>query len=153
MPDTSGITGIVSYKCTVVFVKDADAAIQSYKALGLKPTFRFENEGHGIIQAGFFLKGGGLIELIGPLDPSDSQSVFVQLMQTRPEGFKHLSLDGSAGVVEELRAAGVRCRTTDPQHCDLHRDTISGCSEMLFQLNPVLMGTDEEVGFAMDAKL
>ena len=29
--------------------------------------------------------------------------------------------------------------------------TVTGCSEQLFQLNPVGMGTDEEVGFAMEA--
>ena len=61
-------------------------------------------------------------------------------METRPEGFKHLSLDGSPGVVEALTEAGVRTRTTDPQHCDLHKDTITGCTEQLFQLNPVGMG-------------
>jgi catechol 2,3-dioxygenase-like lactoylglutathione lyase family enzyme len=36
VPDTSGVVGIVSYKCTVVFVKDAAKAIESYEALGLK---------------------------------------------------------------------------------------------------------------------
>jgi predicted nuclease with RNAse H fold len=36
VPDTSGVAGIVSYKCTVVFVKDTEAAIKSYEALGLK---------------------------------------------------------------------------------------------------------------------
>jgi len=35
VPDTSGVVGIVSYKCTVVFVKDIETAINSYKALGL----------------------------------------------------------------------------------------------------------------------
>jgi hypothetical protein len=30
-------------------------------------TFNFKNEAAGIVQAGFFLKGGGLIELIGPV--------------------------------------------------------------------------------------
>ena len=29
--------------------------------------FNFKNEAAGIVQAGFFLKGGGLIELIGPM--------------------------------------------------------------------------------------
>lgn len=73
-------------------------------------------------------------------DPTDKENGFVQLMETRPEGFKHLSLDGSPGVVEALTEAGVRTRTTDPQHCDLHKDTITGCMEQLFQLNPVGMG-------------
>ena len=114
-------------------------------------TFNFPNEAAGIVQAGFFLKGGGLIELIGPIDSSDKENGFVKLMEERPEGFKHLSLDGSPGVVEALTEAGVRTRTTDPQHCDLHKDTITGCTEQLFQLNPVGMGTDEEVGFAMEA--
>jgi FtsP/CotA-like multicopper oxidase with cupredoxin domain len=37
VPDTSdGTVGILSYKCTVVFVKDIDQAIRSYEALGLK---------------------------------------------------------------------------------------------------------------------
>ena len=74
-------------------------------------------------------------------DPTDKENSFVQLMETRPEGFKHLSLDGSPGVVEALAEAGVRTRTTDPQHCDLHMETITGCTEQLFQLNPVGMGT------------
>lgn len=73
-------------------------------------------------------------------DPDEKENGFVKLMETRPEGFKHLSLDGSPGVVEALTAAGVRTRTTDPQHCDLHKDTITGCREQLFQLNPVGMG-------------
>ena len=66
-------------------------------------------------------------------------------------GGRHLSLDGSPGVVEALTEAGVLTRTTDPQHCDLHKSAVTGCSEQLFQLNPVGMGTDEEVGFAMEA--
>lgn len=36
VPDTSGVVGIVSYKCTVVFVKDTTKAIKSYEALGLR---------------------------------------------------------------------------------------------------------------------
>merc|ERR1712125_1863 len=59
VPDTSGLMGkIVSYKCTVVFVKDIDAAIKSYEKLGLKNTFRLPNKKGGVVQAGFFLKGG-----------------------------------------------------------------------------------------------
>ena len=69
---------------------------------------------------------------------------------TRGVGGRHLSLDGSPGVVEALTEAGVLTRTTDPQHCDLHKSAVTGCSEQLFQLNPVGMGTDEEVGFAME---
>jgi hypothetical protein len=37
------------------------------RVLWLVRTFRIENEVAGIVQAGFFLKGGGLIELIGPM--------------------------------------------------------------------------------------
>ena len=48
---------------------------------------------------------------------------------------RHLSLDGSPGVVEALTEAGVLTRTTDPQHCDLHKSAVTGCSEQLFQLN------------------
>merc|ERR1711957_1127754 len=69
VPDSSGVTGIVSYKCTVVFVKNVEHAIKSYEKLGLKLTFNLQNKAAGIIQAGFFLPAGGLIELIGPLDP------------------------------------------------------------------------------------
>ena len=34
-------------------------------------------------QAGFFLRGGGLIELIGPVDPNDANDGFVKHMQKR----------------------------------------------------------------------
>ena len=81
-------------------------------------------------------------------DPADRENGFVKLMETRPEGFKHLSLDGSPGVVEALTEAGVRTRTTDPQHCDLHKDTITGCREQLFQLNPVGMGVQSSPSLA-----
>ena len=81
-------------------------------------------------------------------DPADRENGFVKLMETRPEGFKHLSLDGSPGAVEALTEAGVRTRTTDPQHCDLHKDTITGCREQLFQLNPVGMGMQSSPSLA-----
>lgn len=146
VPDTSGLHGsIVSYKCTVVFVNDVDEGIASYKKLpGLKLGFDLKNKATGIRQAGFFLKGGGMIELIGPLDPSDASSGFVKLMKTRGEGFKHLSLDGSAGVLDVLSAAGVRARKTDPEHADIHKDATL-TKEMLLQLNPVGMGTKAQV--------
>ena len=54
----------------------------------VRRTFNFPNEAAGIVQAGFFLKGGGLIELIGPIDSSDKENGFVKLMEERPEGFK-----------------------------------------------------------------
>ena len=54
----------------------------------MRRTFNFPNEAAGIVQAGFFLKGGGLIELIGPIDSSDKENGFVKLMEERPEGFK-----------------------------------------------------------------
>ena len=80
VPDTSGVTGIVSFKCCVIFVKDTKAAIASYERLGLRLTFEFENKAAGIVQAGFFLKGGGLIELIGPVDADNIDDPFVKII-------------------------------------------------------------------------
>lgn len=81
---------------------------------------------------------------------SDKENGFVQLMETRPEGFKHLSLDGSAGIADALTAAGIKNRTTDPEHCDIHQDATM-TPEQLLQLNPVNMGTPEQVSLGSDA--
>jgi len=144
VPDTSGVTGIVSYKCTLVYVRDIAEAVASYERLGLRLTFRHENKAAGVVQAGFFLRGGGLIELVGPADPHSDSSGFAKLMKTRGEGFEFLALDGSAGTVDALSAAGVRMRTSDPEHTDIHRDATL-TRRMLLQLNPVMMGTKEQV--------
>ena len=56
----------------------------------------------------------------------------------------------SCWSLQLLRLLLVRGRVV-AQHCDLHKSAVTGCSEQLFQLNPVGMGTDEEVGFAMEA--
>ena len=95
-------------KCMPVFVKDMAAGIASYEALGLKCTGQHENTDGGMIQSIFPLAGGGIIELIAPLDDSDSENAIVQALATRGEGMNHLSLDGSAGAVDALNAAGVR---------------------------------------------
>merc|ERR1712037_523394 len=58
VPDTSNAKGIVSYKCTVIFVKDVDKAIASYTKLGLRLHFNIKNKAAGIRQGGFFLRGG-----------------------------------------------------------------------------------------------
>lgn len=144
VPDTSGVTGIVSYKCTVVFVLDVDVAVASYQKLGLKLTFKIKNEKAGIWQAGFFLPGGGMIELIAPQDPSDPNNGFVKMIKKRGEGFQHLSLDGSAGAVEALNATGVKTIYEDPTHTWVHKDA-TGIGRPLIQLNPVGMGTKKQV--------
>ena len=148
-------------KCMPVFVKDMAAGIASYEALGLKCTGQHENKDGGMIQSIFPLAGGGIIELIAPLDDSDSENAIVQALATRGEGMNHLSLDGSAGAVDALNAAGVRtictrnpplitrdrsspdslCADEDPTHTWIHPKT----TKVLLQLNPVGMGTDEQV--------
>ena len=150
VPDTSGVTGIVSFKCCVIFVKDTKAAIASYERLGLRLTFEFENKAAGIVQAGFFLKGGGLIELIGPVDADNIDDPFVKIMAERGEGFEQLSLDGSAGAVDVLNAKGIKTRSTDPEHTDIHRSATLTPKKLL-QLNPVMMGTDEQVELGGDS--
>merc|ERR1719221_1650848 len=139
VPDTSNVTGIVSYKCTVVFVKNIDDGVASYEKLGLKLSAKISNEAAGVIQAIFPLRGGGLIELIGPKDPTDANDKFVKFVETRGEGFHLLSVDGSAGAVDALTAAGVRTKTTDPEHTDIHREATLPRRTVL-QLNPVGMG-------------
>lgn len=145
VPDTSGVkAGIVSYKCTVIYVKDGEKAAASYEKLGLKKHFQMENKAANVLQTGFFLRGGGLIELISPLNPKDQNDKFVQFLEKRGEGFQHLSLDASAGAVTALNAAGVKTKTQDKEHTDIDKEsTLVG--KMLIQLNPVGMGTDEQV--------
>eukprot|EP00747_Dinoflagellata_sp_TGD_P179604 gnl/TRDRNA2_/TRDRNA2_30658_c0_seq1.p1 gnl/TRDRNA2_/TRDRNA2_30658_c0~~gnl/TRDRNA2_/TRDRNA2_30658_c0_seq1.p1 ORF type:complete len:294 (-),score=65.68 gnl/TRDRNA2_/TRDRNA2_30658_c0_seq1:44-925(-) len=154
VPDKSGVTGIVSYKCTLVMVKNVEEAISSYEKLGLKLTFKAPNKGAGIVQAIFLLKGGGLIELVGPLDPLDEKNRFVKFMKKRGEGFQHLSLDGSAGALDALHANGIKTKSTDPEHADIDASATL-TAKQLFQLNPVLMGTKHQVnmGGGVAAKL
>eukprot|EP00935_MAST-01C_sp_MAST-1C-sp1_P000923 g923.t1 len=145
VPDTSGKAGaIVSYKCTLIFVKDIKAAIATYEALGLKLHFEIENKAAHIIQAGFFLRGGGLIELIGPVDPNDANDGFVKHMQKRGEGFQQMSLDASAGAIDALEKAGIKLKVTDGEHADIDKSCTMTPS-ILLQLNPVGMGQDYQV--------
>ena len=144
MPNMSGVTGIVRYKCVVIYVKDIDLAIRSYEALGLKLKFKHRSETGGFVQASFFLSGGGLIELVGPMDPNDDADSFVRFMAKRGDGFKHLTLDGSAGCVDLLNARGVRTQQTDPQHTEIHRESTLTRRQVL-QLTPVGMGTPDQV--------
>jgi len=147
VPDTSGKdAAIVSYKCTVIFVEDLEMAIESYTKLGLKLTFKAPpNEAMGFTQALFFLRGGGMIELIGPT-PNGGQASenFLKTVQSQGEGFYLLSLDGTAGIVDALHERGIRTRETDLQHSDIHKSATL-TPKMLFQLNPVLMGAEGEV--------
>lgn len=153
VPDTSGNKGsIVSYKCCVVFVSDVDKGVASYEKLGLKRSFRIKNKKNGIIQAGFMLRGGGLIELIGPLNPEDPNDNFAKFMKRRGEGFQHLSLDATEGAADVLAAAGIQVKVTDPQHADIHKGATLTKS-MLLQLNPVGMGTKREVKLGAGSKL
>jgi len=144
VPDQSGVTGIVSYKCTVIFVADVDEAVSDYEKLGLKLTFKIENKKAKICQAGFFLRGGGLIELIAPLDPKDESNGFVKMIKKRGEGLSHISLDGSAGAVPALNARGVKTIYEDPAHTWIAAEA-TGVGRPFIQLNPVLMGTPEQV--------
>lgn len=139
--DLSGATGIVSFKCCLVFVSDIDVAVASYEALGLKKHFQIENKANGVYQAGFFLRGGGLIELIGPLDPANEDDGFVKFMKKRGEGFQQMSVDASAGGMASLKAAGINLTVTDPDHCDIDK-TATLTARTLLQLNPVGMGQD-----------
>ena len=133
-------------------MKNIEEAIESYQKLGLKLHFNIDNKAANIIQAGFFLRAGGLIELIGPRDPTDETDDFVKFMKTRGEGFQHLSLDASAGAVDVLTKAGVKTNITDPEHADIDPEaTLVG--KQILQLNPVGMGTDEQVSFTAKAKL
>eukprot|EP01046_Picozoa_sp_COSAG06_P014121 COSAG06_NODE_866_length_11869_cov_7.914019_6_plen_251_part_00 len=97
VPQQAGSTGIVSYKCCVVRVSDIQQGIKNYEALGLECSAVHENTETGMWQAIFRLQGGGLIELVAPLDPSDSTNAIVQQLELRGEGMNNLSLDGSMG--------------------------------------------------------
>ena len=99
----------------------------------------------GFTQALFFLRGGGMIELIGPT-PNGGQASenFLKTVQSQGEGFYLLSLDGTAGIVDALHERGIRTRETDLQHSDIHKSATL-TPKTLFQLNPVLMGAEGEV--------
>ena len=84
-------------KCMPVFVKDMAAGIASYEALGLECTGQHENKDGGMIQSIFPLAGGGIVELIAPLDDSDSENAIVQALATRGEGMNHLSSTAAQG--------------------------------------------------------
>lgn len=103
------------------FVSDADVALHC--RLGLKLTARTSNTAGGFAQAFFFLKGGGLIEIVGPNDNVANKATadFARYMAKRGDGFKYLTLDGSAGCVDALHAAGVKTRETDRTHSDVHK--------------------------------
>merc|ERR1712190_388152 len=88
--------------------------------------------------------GGGLIELIGPLDPNDSNSGYVKFIKKKGEHFGHLSLDGSAGAVNALNAAGIKTIYEDLAHTWIDASA-TGIGRRLIQLNPVLMGTKKQI--------
>ena len=82
-----------------------------------------EYSANGIYQAGFFLRGGGLIELIGPLDPANEDDGFVKFMKKRGEGFQQMSVDASAGGSRLQRDQTMRFPLP------LYRNRIGSCSE------------------------
>ena len=151
VPETSGKDrSIVSYKCMVILVEDIDKAIDSYEKLGLRLTFKNKpNIAGGYTQAYFYLQGGGKIELVGPTpNGSEASHNFLQRVQSQGEGFFQLSLDGTAGVVDALHERGVRTRDLNLQQSDIHKSATL-TKRKLFQLNPVLEGTKNQVRLSL----
>ena len=109
----------------------------------------FINIAGGYTQAYFYLQGGGKIELVGPTpNGSEASHNFLQRVQSQGEGFFQLSLDGTAGVVDALHERVVRTRDLNLQQSDIHKSATL-TKRKLFQLNPVLEGTKNQVRLSL----
>ncbi len=100
-----------------IAVKDLDAALDFYRnALGLEVADRREVPAEGV-EIAFLPMGESEIELLRPLDESNSIGRFIA---RRGEGIHHLCLrvDDIEAAVARLEAAGARMATEIRQHPD-----------------------------------
>lgn len=102
------ITGIDH---VVIRVKDIDAAIESYKKLGLELTRTLETPAIGK-QAIFRLSDDTFIELVAPLSPD---SAVGRALESRGEGVHTVALavDDLNETVDALTTSGARVIQTD----------------------------------------
>ena len=136
-PKPTAAKGIVGFKCVVVRVNDVDKGVRTFSNLGLKCNRRFTNHASGMHHAVFTLKGGGLIEIVAPINSKDLKNPLAKTVINRGEGFNQISLEATSGTVDKLTAAGVKCVREDQSHYWISPKCTMGC---LIQLNPVDMG-------------
>ena len=136
-PKPTAAKGIVGFKCVVVRVNDVDKGVRTFSNLGLKCNRRFTNHASGMHHAVFTLKGGGLIEIVAPINSKDLKNPLAKTIINRGEGFNQISLEATSGTVDKLTAAGVKCVREDQSHYWISPKCTMGC---LIQLNPVDMG-------------
>ncbi|MDP7640294.1 MAG: VOC family protein [Candidatus Hydrogenedentes bacterium] len=98
--------GIIGIDHLVVRVKDLDAAIENYKALGMELTNTMETDGIGK-QAIFILPNGTFVELVAPTDPD---SAVGKAIEGRGEGVHTVAfaVDDIASVVSSMKEGGAR---------------------------------------------
>lgn len=96
-----------------IIVRDARAAAERFRALGLEVT-AWEDYGPGLLRIGFIPMAGAMLELIEPLT---AEGFNADWLRERGEGLQHIALEVSdiGTAIETLRARGVALRDTDPR--------------------------------------
>ena len=91
----------------VIAVKDLEAAIKSYEALGFQLTRRSKNENLGINQAFVHMGDGTEIELAQPFDPD---SAVGRGLERKGEGIYMLSVavDNVRATAKQMKENGVQ---------------------------------------------
>lgn len=96
-----------------ILVRDAHAAAERFKALGLEVT-AWEDYGPGLLRIGFIPVGGTLLELIEPLTPDGFNADW---LRDRGEGIQHIALhvDDIHATLEALQSRGVALQDQKPR--------------------------------------
>ena len=112
-PDPASTIGPLRLHHTGIVVRDIDAAVATYAALGFGPGERHEVPAQGIVAVAF-QAGPGWIELIQPIDPDGPIGRF---LAKRGEGTHHVAyaVDDIEATLTRLKGAGVRLIDETPR--------------------------------------
>ncbi|MGH2405256.1 MAG: VOC family protein [bacterium] len=105
-----GVTGVHHIG---ILVRDARAAAERFKALGLEVT-AWQDYGPGLLRIGFIPLEGTLLELIEPLTPEGFNADW---LRERGEGIQHIALqvDDIQTALEALKKRGVAVQDDAPR--------------------------------------
>jgi len=96
-----------------ILVRDARAAAERFRALGLEVT-TWEDYGPGLLRIGFIPMEGAMLELIEPLT---DEGFNADWLRERGEGIQHIAfqVDDIHGAIVTLKARGVALQDETPR--------------------------------------